>query len=103
MRTTVRIESKGQLTLPPSVRRQAGLKKGDLVHCAFQSGTIVITPKQAVDEADDEYTPAQWRIIDARIKLANADIKAGRLSRPLENHDEFIADLHKAARRFRTS
>ena len=47
--------------------------------------------------ADDEYTPAQRRIIDARLAKADADIKAGRVSRTFESAEEFIADLHKAS------
>lgn len=98
MGTTARIESKGQLTLPPSVRRQAGLKKGDLVNCIFQGGKIVITPKQVIDrsdfpKADGEYTPAQRRIIDARLDKADADIKAGRTYGPFKTADEMIADM----------
>jgi AbrB family looped-hinge helix DNA binding protein len=44
MNTTARIQHKGQVTIPTSVRRQAGLSKGDLVNFAFQRGKIVITP-----------------------------------------------------------
>jgi AbrB family looped-hinge helix DNA binding protein len=98
MGTTARIEGKGQLTLPPSVRRQAGLKKGDLVNCTFQGGKIVITPKQAIDRsdfpnADDEYTPSQRRIIDARLDKADADIEAGRTFGPFKTAGEMIADM----------
>jgi hypothetical protein len=85
-----------------SVRRQAGLIKGDLVNFAFQRGKIVITPKLVIDgsrfpAADDEYTPAQRRIIDASLARADADIKAGRVSKAFSDHAEFIAALHKEA------
>ncbi|HTE83984.1 MAG TPA: AbrB/MazE/SpoVT family DNA-binding domain-containing protein [Dehalococcoidia bacterium] len=39
-RRVVRIQEKGQVTLPADVRRQLGLKKGDLV-------TVVATPEGA--------------------------------------------------------
>ena len=63
---------------------------------------IVIVPHLAIDRSNfpnsgDEYTPAQRRIINARQAEADADIKAGRVSKAFSDHGEFIADLHKAA------
>ena len=105
MNTTGKIQNKGQVTIPTVVRRQAGLSKGDLVNFAFQRGKIVITPRVVIDRstfptADDEYTPAQRKIIDARLKKADADIKAGRMSKAFSDPAEFIAHLHKAAARY---
>jgi AbrB family looped-hinge helix DNA binding protein len=102
MNATGKIQNKGQVTIPTAVRRQAGLIKGDLVNFAFQRGKIVITPKLVIDgsrfpAADDEYTPAQRRIIDASLARADADIKAGRVSKAFSDHAEFIAALHKEA------
>ena len=102
MNTTAKIQHKGQVTIPTSVRRQAGLTAGDLVNFAFQRGKIVITPRLVIDRAqfpnaDDEYTPAQRRIIDARLDEAEEDIKAGRVSKTFSDHGEFIAALHKEA------
>ena len=47
--------------------------------------------------ADGEYTPAQRRIIDASLARADADIRAGRVSKAYADHGEFIAALHKEA------
>ena len=104
MNTTGKIQNKGQVTIPTAVRRQAGLSKGDLVNFAFQEGKIVITPRLVIDRsrfpnADDEYTPAQRKIIDAQMAKGMADIKAGRVSRTFGSHEEFVADLHKAAKK----
>jgi len=105
MNTTGKIQNKGQVTIPTSVRRQAGLEKGDLVNFAFQRGRIVMTPKVVIDRssfptADGEYTPAQRRTIDARLAKADADVKAGRVSKAFSDHGEFIAALHAEAARF---
>lgn len=102
MNTTTRIQHKGQVTIPTRVREQAGLSKGDLVEFSFQRGKIVITPKLIVDRskfqnADNEYTPEQRRVIDGRLALAEADIKTGRMSKTFSHADGFIADLQKAA------
>ena len=102
MNTIGRIQHKGQVTIPTAVRRQAGLSKGDLVDFAFERGKIVMTPKVMIDRsafstADGEYTPAQRRIIDARLAKADADIKAGRVSKAFSDHGEFTAALDKEA------
>ncbi|SRR5258708_7932755 len=98
MNTTAKIQHKGQVTIPTSVRRQAGLSKGDLVKFTFTRGQIVITPKVVIDRskfpnADDEYTPAQRRIIDAQLDKADEDIKHGRTAGPFNTADEMIAHM----------
>jgi hypothetical protein len=60
----------------------------------------VFTPNLLVNRsrfpnADGEYTPAQRRMIDARLAKADADIRAGRASRVFSEHREFIAALRK--------
>ena len=100
MNTTGRIQNRGQVTIPTAVRRQAGLAKGDLVNFAFRRGKIVITPTLRIDRskfptADDEYTPAQRRIIDARLDKADRDIKAGRVHGPFNNASEAVKFLHR--------
>ena len=74
----------------------------DLVEVRAVGKKIVIVPHLAIDRSNfpnsgDEYTPAQRRIINARLAEADADIKAGRVSKAFSDHGEFIADLHKAA------
>jgi len=104
MTTLVKIHRKGQMTLPSRLRSLAGITEGDLVEATFKQGKIVITPKLVVDRsqfpnADDEYTPAQRRIIDTRLAKADVDIKAGRVSRAFGTHQDLIADLHKEAKK----
>ncbi len=72
-----------------------------MVEFSLKNGKTVITPKGLIDQsqfpnADDEYTPAQRKIIDARLAKSDADIKAGRVSRTFETAEEFLVDLHKA-------
>src|ERR1700694_5521551 len=97
--SSAKIQDKGQVTIPAAVRRRAGLSKGDLVDFAVKGSKIVVTPKVVIDRsrfpnADDEYTPSQRRVIDARLAKADADIKAGRVSRTFDTAEEFLADLH---------
>jgi AbrB family looped-hinge helix DNA binding protein len=90
----VKVQRKGQVTIPTRLRVQLGLAEGDLVEARAHGGRIVLTPKVIVNR---EYTPAERRVIDARLNKAEADIKAGRVSKAFSNHGEFIADLRKAA------
>lgn len=98
MNPTAKIQHKGQVTIPTRLRNQAGLSKGDLVEFSLQRGKIVITPKVVTDRsqfpnADDEYTPAQRKIIDARLAEGLADIKAGRTFGPFNSAGEMIAHM----------
>lgn len=44
----VRIQEKGQVTLPAEVRKHLGLKKGDLVAVVETSEGVLITPQEVV-------------------------------------------------------
>ncbi|MDQ6604480.1 MAG: AbrB/MazE/SpoVT family DNA-binding domain-containing protein [Chloroflexota bacterium] len=44
----VRVQEKGQVTLPADVRRKLGLKKGDLVSVAETADGILITPQEVM-------------------------------------------------------
>jgi AbrB family looped-hinge helix DNA binding protein len=47
-RKLVRIQEKGQVTLPAETRRKLGLKKGDLVAVTETPEGVLITPQQVV-------------------------------------------------------
>ena len=100
MATFVKIQRKGQVTLPSRLRSAVGVAEGDLVEASVRRGKIVLTPKQAINRsghltADDEYTPEQRRVIDARLAEGLADIKAGRTFGPFNSADDMIAHMKK--------
>jgi hypothetical protein len=94
---TVTVKSKTPLVVLPSARRQAGLKSGQQIEFKAADGVISIRPK--LPAVDDEYTPEQRRIVDAQLAESLADVKAGRIRGPFSTHEEFIASLHKDAKR----
>ena len=47
-RRLVRVQEKGQVTLPAEVRRKLGLKKGDLVAVAVTEEGLLITPQEVL-------------------------------------------------------
>lgn len=44
----VRVQEKGQVTLPAAIRQRLGLKKGDLVAVSQTEDGVLITPQAAV-------------------------------------------------------
>jgi len=98
MTTLVRIHRKGQMTLPSRLRAAIGIADGDLVEATVQRGKIVLTPKLVIDRskfpnADNEYTPDQRRVIDARLKESEEDLKEGRTAGPFNSASEMIAHM----------
>jgi len=102
----VTVKNKYQVVIPQRVREQLGISRGDVLEVKAERGKLTYIPKTVIDRsqfpnADKEYTPAQRRIIDARLAKADVDIKAGRMSEAFSSHEEFIASLHKAAAKYR--
>ena len=98
MSTIVKIQRKGQVTIPTRLRSQVGLVDGDLVEAKAERGKIVLTPKVVVDR---EYTPSQRRVIDARLGESLEQVKRGKTYGPFETHQEMTTFLHREAKKGR--
>jgi AbrB family looped-hinge helix DNA binding protein len=90
----VKVQHKGQMTIPNHVRSAVGLVDGSLVDVKAAGGKIIITLQLVIDRskfptADDEYSPAQRRIIDARLVEAVAEVNKGHVSPAFENIADF--------------
>jgi bifunctional DNA-binding transcriptional regulator/antitoxin component of YhaV-PrlF toxin-antitoxin module len=92
MKMTVIVKPATDLVVPRSVRRRAGIKAGDRLEFKVSGGVINIVPK--LPSADDEYTPEQRRIVNARLAESKDDLKKGRTFGPFETHEAMIAFLH---------
>lgn len=106
MTTLVKIQRKGQMTLPSRFRSAVGVSEGDMVRVSVQRGKLVLTPARIVDRreppsAENEYTPAQRRAIDGGIAQSEKEYKQGRSFGPFDSHQDFIASLHQEARKLR--
>ena len=98
MTTIVRIHRKGQMTLPSRLRSAIGIAEGDLVEATLHRGRIVLTPKLVADRsnfpnADDEYTPAQRRVIDARLDESEKELKKGLIAGPFDSAAAMITHM----------
>ena len=84
---TLIVQKKDPLVVPPSVQRRARIKTGDRLEFKVSGGIINIIPK--LPSADDEYTPAQRRIIYAQL----AEAAKGPYHGPFDTADEMIAHI----------
>jgi AbrB family looped-hinge helix DNA binding protein len=90
----VKVQNKGQVTIPTRLRTRAGIAEGDLVEAKFSRGKIILTPKTVLDRstfpaADGDYTPAQRMVVDARL----AGARKGPYFGPFETAEEMIASM----------
>src|ERR1051326_2692647 len=102
MSTLVKIQRKGQMTIPSHLRAAIGVSEGDRLEASVERGKIILRPTLVVDRsglprAADEYTPAPRQGLDARLAKAEADIKHGRLHGPFATHEEMMSFLRKPA------
>ena len=75
----VRVKTKGQVTLPFTLREKAGLHVGDFLEAKLErGGKITLTPKTLVDRRIDE---------------ALTDIRKGRTYGPFDSTEEMISSL----------
>ena len=98
MSTIVRVQCKGQVTIPTRLRAQVGLVDGDLVEAKAERGKIVLIPRMIVDR---EYTPAQRRVIDARLAESLEQAERGHTYGPFNSHKEMVTFLHGKAKKAR--
>ena len=98
MNVIVKVQRKGQVTIPTRLRARVGLCDGDLLEATEHRGKIILTPKLVVDR---EYTPAQRRVIDARLAESLEQAKRGETHGPFATHEEMITFLHGEAAKAR--
>ena len=86
---TVTVKRREQLVVPASVQRRARIKVGDRVQFKVSGGVITIIPE--LPNADDEYTPEQRRVIDARL----VEARKGPYYGPFHTAEEAVKFLRK--------
>jgi bifunctional DNA-binding transcriptional regulator/antitoxin component of YhaV-PrlF toxin-antitoxin module len=101
MTVAVKNNNKTPLVVPPAIRRKAGFKSGEEIEFRTSGRVITIIPK--VPTAADEYTPAQRRVIDARLAKADLDIKEGRVYGPFDTADEMANSIETNLKKLRAA
>ncbi len=82
----VSVKNKFQIVIPAKVRKQAGIKVGDLLEAKVERGKLTFVPKT---------------IIDRGIAESLEDYKKGRVYGPFDTAEEAIASLHRNAKKLR--
>lgn len=82
----VSVKNKFQIVIPAKVRKQAGIKVGDLLEAKVERGKLTFVPKS---------------VIDRGIAESLEDYKKGRVYGPFDTAEEMIASLHRNAKKFR--
>jgi AbrB family looped-hinge helix DNA binding protein len=76
----VRVQKRGQVTLPTRLRARVGITDGDLLEAKFERGKITLAPKSMVDR---------------EIAEGLEDVKKGRTHGPYDSAEEMISSLHR--------
>ena len=93
---------KGQVTIPTRIRSRLGIADGDVLDMKVRSNCVVLTPKPAVDDEDDEYTPEQRKIIDAQLAEGLKDIEMGRVYGPFKTIAELERSMRQVGKKLRS-
>jgi AbrB family looped-hinge helix DNA binding protein len=80
----VTVKNKYQVVIPRSVRDEIGVAIGDVFDARVRNGKIVYEPKA---------------IVDRGIAKSVEEFKAGRAHGPFATHKQFLASLHKEAKK----
>ena len=83
----VTVKKKFQVVIPLQVRRQIGIKVGDLLEAKAERGKVSLIPKSAIDRG---------------IAESLEDFRKGRFYGPFDTAEEMIASLHAQAKKRRS-
>jgi AbrB family looped-hinge helix DNA binding protein len=83
------IRSKGQITIPSSIRKAARLEEGDPIEVELVSEGILLRPGKVIDASQAWFWTSDWQ---GKEREADADLAAGAVER-YESDEEFLAAL----------
>lgn len=86
----VTVKNKYQVVIPQVLRRQIGVNVGDLMDAQVKKGKIIFAPKTLLDRD----------LLDS-VAESMAEYKAGKFYGPFDNHKDFIASLHREAKKLK--
>jgi AbrB family looped-hinge helix DNA binding protein len=76
----VKVKTKGQVTIPTTLRRQAGLSIGDFLEAKIEGGNIVLKPQS---------------LVDRHVAESIEQFRDGQSFGPFDTAEEMIASLKK--------
>jgi AbrB family looped-hinge helix DNA binding protein len=84
----VKVKDRYQVTLPPSIRTEAGLAVGDLLEARVEGKKITLTPKAVAD-----------RHVETRLAESFADYRKGRVAGPFTSAKDAVRALRQKKKR----
>jgi bifunctional DNA-binding transcriptional regulator/antitoxin component of YhaV-PrlF toxin-antitoxin module len=97
---TITVTNEIQRMLPPQIRRKAGFKVGDELEVKAIGGIVTLISKLPA-VAEDEYTPAQRKKLDALLAVGDAQAKAGLTYGPFDEAPGPLKAILKEQKRTR--
>lgn len=89
-----RLRGRGQITLPPEIRRKLKVSEGDdVLFYVNTQGQVVVDQVHIIDPEQAWFWTERWQKAEREVQ---EDIDAGNLLE-FENAEEFIKHLHAAA------
>ena len=85
----IQVREKAQITIPSSIRKELGIKKGDYLDIVKEDDKIVIIPKILIDKVSVNLSAKG----EEMLKEAINDVKKGKV-KTHNNVKHFIDDLH---------
>lgn len=82
---TVQIRGHGQITIPKKIREMYDLQEGDILVIERHEDGILMQPRKLLDPTQAWFWTKEWQ---EKERLANEDIKAGRVSGPFKGVEE---------------
>ena len=89
-----RLRGRGQITLPPEIRKKLKVGEGDdVLFYVNEQGQVVVDQVHIIDPEQAWFWTERWQKFEREV---DEDIAAGNLLE-FENADEFIKHLHNEA------
>ncbi len=88
-----RLRSRGQITLPPAIRKHLGVRDGDdILFYLTENGQVAVAPAQVIDPEQAWFWTEHWQKMEREV---DEDIEAGQVY-TFEKVEEAIAFLEQA-------
>ena len=85
----VKVTRGGQVTIPATMRREAGIEVGDYLEVQVIDGQLLLVPKQVIDKDQAYFWTEAWQEGE---REAEEDLRQGRTEQ-FESLEALLADL----------
>jgi len=91
---TIQIRGHGQITIPKRTRELFNLEEGDVLVIEEREDGVLMKPRKLIDPTQTWFWTEEWQ---KKERQADEDIKAGRVSAPLNSPQQLNKHLEQAS------